>query len=109
MVVCIIAWGKFWEYKELLFTNQQECTEQEDIEDLSGLYSKFALEAGLDEKQFRECFESGKYREKVEAQKQESILAKVYGTPTFLVNGKVLVASKSIEEFSSIIDTELEG
>ncbi len=98
---------KFWEYKELLFTRQAECSEQPNVEELKVLYREFATELNLDTDQFAQCVDLRKYQEQVEQQKQENIDAGIYGTPTIYINGKVLVAPKSLEEFSQIIDAEL--
>lgn len=104
---CSREQGKFWEYKGLLFERQQECTQTPDTSQLMQHYKRYAKELGLDTGRFNACLDSGKYREYVEKQKQESISAGIYGTPTFFINGKVLVAPKSIEEFSKMIDAEL--
>ncbi|MCR4368473.1 MAG: DsbA family protein [archaeon] len=101
---CARDQGKFWEYKGLLFTRQLECIEQPTTGELHTLHIDFAQELGLDVEEFSVCMGSGKYSNYVEAQKQESIDAGIYGTPTFYINGKVLVAPKTIEEFSAVID-----
>ena len=104
---CARDQGKFWEYKELLFTRQLECAEQPGAAELHGLHTEFAQELGLDTVLFSACMADGKYGGYVERQKQESIDAGIYGTPTFFINGRVLVAPKTLEEFSVIIDDEL--
>ncbi|MCR4335576.1 MAG: DsbA family protein [archaeon] len=104
---CARDQGKFWEYNELLFTRQVECIEQPEVSELHTLHVDFAEQLGLNTETFSQCMVSGKYAEYVEQQKQENINAGIYGTPTFFINGKVLVAPKTIEEFSQIIDVEL--
>ncbi len=104
---CARGQGKFWEYKKVLFDRQLECTQSPDTSQLMAHYKRYAEDLNLDTAQFNACIGSGKYKDYVEKQKQESIAAGIYGTPTFFINGKVLVAPKSIEEFSKIIDKEL--
>ncbi|HLC93086.1 MAG TPA: thioredoxin domain-containing protein [archaeon] len=104
---CARDQNKFWEYKELLFTRQLECAAQPNAGELHSLHAEFAEELGLDTEKFSVCMNTGKYAPYIEAQKQESITAGIYGTPTFFINGKVLVAPKTIEEFSAVIDAEL--
>ena len=104
---CARDQNKFWEYKELLFTRQLECTQQPGAGELHTLHVEFAKELGLDTNEFSACMNSGKYVSYVEDQKQESIDARIYGTPTFFMNGRALVAPKTLEEFSKIIDEEL--
>ncbi len=104
---CSREQGKFWEYKRVLFERQLECTQTPDTVQLMQHYKKYAQDLGLDAAQFNACLDSDKYREYVERQKQESIAAGIYGTPTFFINGEALVAPKMVEEFSRIIDKEL--
>ncbi|VVB99546.1 Thioredoxin [uncultured archaeon] len=104
---CARDQGKFWEYKDLLFKRQLECTQTPDESQLLQHYKGFAADLNLDTTSFNACLDSGKYTQHVQQQKQESINAGIYGTPTFFINGKVLVAPKTIEEFSAVIDAEL--
>lgn len=104
---CAREQGKFWEYKNVLFERQLECTQTSDTSQLMQHYKKYAEDLGLDATQFNACLGSGRYRDYVEKQKQENIAAGIYGTPTFFINGEALVAPKTIEEFSRIIDREL--
>ena len=104
---CAREQEKFWEYKDLLFTRQLECTEQPNTQELNLLYKEFAKEAKLNEEQFSECLDSHKYKTEVEKHKQEAIDAGIYGTPNFFINGKALVAPKNAEEFYPLIDAEL--
>ncbi|PIN84709.1 MAG: hypothetical protein COV47_05975 [Candidatus Diapherotrites archaeon CG11_big_fil_rev_8_21_14_0_20_37_9] len=104
---CARDQGKFWEYKEVLFERQLECTQQETTEDLTVLYKEFAKNLSLNETEFNQCVDTRKHQPYIEAQKQENIGAGIYGTPTFFINGKVLVSPGSLEEFSKVIDAEL--
>lgn len=104
---CARDQNKFWEYKEILFRRQIECVQQPGTAESHQLHLQFAEQLGLDTGQFSQCMADRKYAAYVEGQKQESIDAGIYGTPTFFINGRVLVAPKAIEEFSKIIDGEL--
>jgi len=104
---CAREQGAFWGYKDVLFKRQLECVQQPTAQDLRSLYKQFASDLNLDTTQFNACLDSGKHAGYVEKQKQESINARVYGTPTFFINGKPLVAPKTLDEFSAIIDKEL--
>ncbi|MBI2597880.1 MAG: thioredoxin domain-containing protein [Candidatus Diapherotrites archaeon] len=96
---CAREQGKFWEYKEKLFEQQQECTASGSVPELNKHFVAMARAAGVNEEQFGQCIESGKYNSRVQEHKEQAIDAGIYGTPTFYVNGKVLVAPKTIEEF----------
>lgn len=104
---CAREQGKFWEYKDILFERLLECSQAPDTGQLMEHYKRYAGDLNMNSEQFNACLYSGKYKEYVEKQKQEAIAAGIYGTPTFFINGRPLVAPKAIEEFSAIIDEEL--
>lgn len=91
------AQGKFWEYHDLLFRSQ------------SGVFSDEALvalarEAGLDVERFRNDLQGGRYAEAVGRDFQEGQERGVSGTPTFVVNGQVLVGLQPLETFEEVIE-----
>jgi protein-disulfide isomerase len=91
--------GKFWPYHDLLF---------ERAPDVSVLTLKrFAAEVGADRATFDQCLESRKHRAEVTADVQAGTTAGVTVTPTFFVNGAVLVGEQSLEDFERVIDREL--
>ena len=82
------AQGKFWEYHDLLYNNQSSGN--------SGGYSEenllaLAEEAGLDGRRFEEDFQSARFEETVQADFREGQNLGISGTPTFFINGQVVV------------------
>lgn len=98
---CADDQGKFWEYHDLLFEHQDEWSE--DSEE----FKKYAKDLGLDEPQFVQCLDSGKYKEEVKKDQSDGESVGVSGTPTFFINGHKLVGAKPYQEFKKIIDEEL--
>ncbi|MEK6942400.1 MAG: thioredoxin domain-containing protein [archaeon] len=96
---CARAQGKFFEYKSLLFKHQLICTQSANTEELKSQFFLLAESAGLNTEQFKQCVNTNKYEDFVQMHKRQSIAAGIYGTPTFFVNGKVLVAPKTLKEF----------
>jgi protein-disulfide isomerase len=96
---CAKEQGKYWEYFDVLFANQG----QTGNDDLTG----FAGTLGLNTSQFSQCLDSHKYKATVDANFAEAYKIGVYGTPTFFINGQVLVGPKTFNEFKQIIDREL--
>lgn len=96
---CAHEQGKYWEYHDLLFENQGKT----GFEELVG----FAENLDLDTEQFSECLASHKYKSKVDSDFREAFEIGVYGTPTFFINGQVVVGPKTFNEFRQIIDNEL--
>lgn len=96
--MCAHEQGKFWEYHDVLFANQRALS----AEDLKG----YAQTLGLDEEAFTACFESGRYKAKIEADMAEARAAGVRGTPVVFINGRKFSAPRgySLKEFTAAID-----
>ena len=95
---------RFWEYHDLLYENQGSKNAGAFSDDsLIG----FAREAGLDVERFESSFKGGKYEDIVEQVFREAQDAGIQGTPTFLINGRILVGAQPLEVFEQMIEEEL--
>ena len=96
--------GKFWEYHDLLYENQgSKNAGAFSDESLVG----FAREAGLDVERFESSFKGGKYEAIVEQVFREAQDAGIQGTPTFFINGRIIVGAQPLEAFEQLIEEEL--
>jgi protein-disulfide isomerase len=91
--------GKFWQYHDKLFANQQNL-------DRASL-EKYAGEVGLDVKRFKAALDSGKFTKRVEEDSAAGAAAGANGTPTFFINGREFVGAQPFESFKNVIDEEL--
>jgi len=91
--------GKFWEYHDLLFESQAQAT----IAD----FKRFAEQLKLDPKGFGQCMDSGKHQAAVEADVQEGTRLGITGTPTFFINGRIMVGAQPLDSFKKVIEAEL--
>ncbi len=91
------AQGKFWEYHDLLYENQFSGFSDENL---------FALarKADLDMRRFESDYESGRYAALVQADFREGQRIGVNGTPTFFINGRVLVGLQPLGVFENAIE-----
>lgn len=96
---CAGAQGKFWEYHDVLFERSPRHSPDE--------LKQYAKELGLDEAGFAQCFDRGQFREAVAADMQEGARVGVTGTPTFFINGRMLVGNQPLSEFEKVIEREL--
>lgn len=87
--------GKFWEYHDILFANQERLA----VEDLK----KYAKELGLDEAKFNQALDSGKFADKVKADESLANRIGVNATPTFYLNGKKLVIREGTDIEKAIL------
>jgi len=90
----------FWKMHDKIFENQQAISEQNLV--------KYAKEIGLDENKFKEILISGKYKNEIQKDIEDGQKAGVQGTPTFFINGRILIGAQSFSEFKKIIDEELQ-
>ena len=91
--------GKFWEYHDLLFEHQAQATPED--------FKRFAEQLTLDPKSFGQCLDSAKHQAAVEADIQDGARLGVTGTPTFFINGRILVGAQPLENFRRVVEAEL--
>lgn len=98
--------GKFWEYKDLLYANWKG-------EDAGSFTEKrlmaFAEALELDYDQFNECFMSHKYRDLTEQDLQSGRQEGINSTPSFVINGKLVVGAQPYSAFQQEIQLALEN
>lgn len=96
---CARDQGKFWEYHDHLFANQQ-ALEAESLK-------KYAADVGMDAAKFNQCLDSSKYEARVQEALGSGTRLGITSTPTVYVNGRMVNGAQPIEVFQSIIDEEL--
>ncbi len=96
---CADEQGKYWEYHDILFKNQDKLT----VDDLK----KYTAELKLDTTKFNECLDSSKYKEEVEKDFNDGQSYGVSGTPAFFVNGILISGAQPFSAFEEIIEQEL--
>ena len=92
---CADEQGKFWQYHDLLYANQQDLS-------VTAL-SNYASQLKLDMTRFTACVQAEKYASKIQRDEQFAQQFGVAGTPTFLINGYVVQGAQSYEVMSSYV------
>ena len=96
---CAAEEGKFWEYHDYLFENQENLSRE--------LYNQIALELNLNLADFNQCLES---QDKIEEIGQGLIDGQNLGidaTPTLFINNRAFNYALTYEELKSVIEEEL--
>lgn len=101
---CAADQGKFWEMHVLLFERAEEWSESEDV---LATFQGYAEELGMDQDEFLNCLELGTPFERIQEDYNLAIQDGVTGTPSFLINGVLVVGAQPFEEFQRIIEEEL--
>lgn len=97
--LCAHDQGKFWPYHDTLFKNQK-ALERTDLEG-------YAEKLKFDMTKFRQCLDSGEKIAKVQKEISEGDQAGVNATPTFFVNGKIVVGDVPQDQIEELINEEL--
>jgi protein-disulfide isomerase len=88
--------GKFFEYHDALFENQQTWSSSATP---NVLFMQYATELGLDTDKFRQHMNATLLRDKIQADMREGRELGINGTPTFFLNGQRM----QIETFEDFI------
>lgn len=94
----------FMEMHEVLFSRQGEWGGQSNVTDI---FVGYADELGLDTAVFSECVNSDKYVTAVQADLAEGSQIGVTGTPSFLINGNLVVGALPYSTFEQAIESAL--
>ena len=99
---CAYDQGRFWEYQDYLYNHFVGI----EIRDLK----IYAGRVGLNQALFDQCLDSGVKQAEVNLDFQDAMIRSLSGTPTFLINDKVVIAGMaSLDKFSAVIDPILAG
>ncbi len=96
---CAAEQGKFWEYHDKIFENQNAL-------DAASL-KKYAKDLSLDSSKFDSCLDSDKYVSEIEQDVAEGQQNGVTGTPAFFVNGKEITGAQPYAVFEQAINEAL--
>jgi protein-disulfide isomerase len=96
---CAREQGKFWEYHDKLFGNQQALQPAN--------LKQYAADVGLDAMKFNQCLDSAKYEARVQDALGVGGRLGISSTPTVFVNGRMINGAQPMEVFQGVIDEEL--
>jgi len=95
---------KYWEMHDKLFENQQEWSKADNLPDI---FAKYAQELKLNTVNFKDCLSSETYKEIVKKNKDDGIAYGAKGTPTLIVNGKIIRGVNTYDHFKQILEKAL--
>lgn len=96
---CADDQGKFWEFHDRLYA----APDQLNLE----TYINYATDLEMDVSAFTDCYENEVLRDEIIEDFVSGQRLGVTGTPTFFINGKMLVGAQPLETFILMIETEL--
>ena len=96
---CAGALGRYWAYHDTLFANQPQFARADLI--------RYATDVGLPREKFTTCLDTGQFGPAVEADVEQARALGVRGTPTFVINGRVVAGALPVEDFRTLINEAL--
>jgi protein-disulfide isomerase len=113
---CADDQDKFWEYHDKLWeeyntlvAHYQTVSEQPEtgMSDLATTLKGYASDLGLDTATFNDCLDTGKNTAEVQKDSQDARTYGVSGTPSFFINGQLVVGAQPFDNFKAVIDAAL--
>lgn len=92
---CAGPHGRYWAYHERLFAGQPHFERADLI--------RYAVEVGLDGAAFARCLDDRRFAAAVEADVAQGRALGIRQTPTFLINGRMLVGAHPADTFRAVI------
>ena len=98
---CAAAQGTFWEYHDLLYLAVPDFSRSDLV--------RYAGRLGIDRDAFAACVDTRQFRKHVEADLAEGRAIGIRGTPTFVINGTLVVGAQPIEAFREAVRDALKN
>lgn len=103
---CADDQGKFWEYHNILFNNQQSLMTN-NLDQLWSVLEGHGETVGLDIDAFTRCYESRTYVADIIQDASDAQAVGARGTPAFVINGTFVSGAQPYEVFAGLIDAKL--
>ena len=91
---CASRQGKFWLFHDLLIARQ---TNWKRLTDAKPAFERMAQDVGLESQKLEACLQNKTVMRIIEQNKAEGQSRRIRRTPTYFVNGKMIVGKKSLE------------
>ena len=104
---CANEQGRFWDYHNMLYTNQKPETTVGGFAD--NRLKAFAPALGLDSQKFNDCFNARRYAANVDADVALGTSMGVQGTPTIFINGSAVDINTALNytALKQLLDTQV--
>ena len=96
---CAGEQGAYWKYHDALFNGKYGLNR--------AAYDQYAADLGLDAGAFKTCQDEKHYQAEIKTDAADASRLGLNGTPSFVINGLILIGAHPFEDFKVIIDREL--
>lgn len=105
---CAADQGKFWPMNERLFAGQASREWGSGGQQDAQVFATYAQELGLDSVALQACIEDNRHAAQIEADLREAAGRGLNSTPSFVVNGQVVLGARPFASWKQLFDTILE-
>ncbi|MBT6691138.1 DsbA family protein [Candidatus Parcubacteria bacterium] len=92
---CANEQNAYWEYRDILYERQADFKEYD--------LKEWADELGLNQAQFRKCFDEGTYNSEIRQDYANGVQAGIVGTPSYMVNGTLIPGRVPYETWKQVL------
>jgi protein-disulfide isomerase len=104
--LCAGEQGLFWEFHAALFAEPERWMPSRSAADAT--FAALAADLTADSAALQECLASERYAAAIAADVAEAQALRVFGTPAFFINGKLLSGAQPINVWQAVLAEELE-
>lgn len=101
---CAGAQGRYWEMHAQLFADPGEW--DRNVAAARTAFARYAQTYDLDAAVFEQCLDEGLFAADIRQDFEEAQALRIFGTPAFFINGKLLSGAHPFETFAEIIAAE---
>lgn len=103
---CAGAQDTYWTMHDLLYARQSDWSSQSS-DDALAMFQKFADSLELDVSAFETCMLADRFQNEIRQDKLAGMQAGVQGTPSFLIDGELIVGAYPFETFEEKIEAAI--
>jgi protein-disulfide isomerase len=96
---CAGEQGAYWKFHDAIFSGKYPLGR--------AAYDQYAADLGLNTTAFTTCLDDHRYLAEIQSDAADAAAVGLSGTPSFVINGRILVGALPLAEFKAIIDEEL--
>lgn len=104
---CAAEQDAFWQMHHRIFVGMEQREWSSGNADDFRTFLRYAEELNIDAGQVQQCVESNRYGPRIESDIREAQQAGVRSTPSFLINGQLLVGAQPFEVWERVFETIL--
>jgi protein-disulfide isomerase len=97
---------KFWEFHDFAYANQNALYSSANAP-VEKYIASFAEALDLEMSAFDDCLSGRQYKDRVQQDQLDAVQAGINSTPSFTVNGELLVGNRSFGDFQTAINAAL--